>query len=112
MTAFCEINIKDGMPTVEEAMRYLRGECERLRREKYRVIAIIHGYGSTGKGGAICQKARQWLKAQEKQKKLKTVIFGEDFELFNFDALRLKGQYPDLADYFGGHNHGVTVVEL
>jgi hypothetical protein len=112
MASFCEINIKEGMPTSAEALRYLGEACERLKREKYKCLAVIHGYGSTGKGGVIAKKARSWLKAQEKNGKLKRVIFGEDFELFNFEALRLKGICPELQDYFGGHNHGVTIVEL
>lgn len=112
MADFCEINIKEGMPTVAEALSYLQSACERLKKEKYKVIAVIHGYGSTGKGGAICQKARSWLTARVKKGVFRTVIFGEDFELFNFEALRLKGLYPELKDYFGGHNHGVTIVEL
>lgn len=47
-------------------------------------MLVIHGYGSTGKGGVIHDKARQWLKAQERNRKVKAVIFGEDFTIFNF----------------------------
>ena len=75
-------------------------------------MLIIHGYGSTGKGGAICEKARQWLKAQERNGKVKTVIFGEDFTLFNFKALELKNKYQELEQLMRVCNNGVTVVEL
>ena len=47
---------------------------------------------SKGKGGAIHDKARQWLKAQERNGKIKKVIFGENFTLFNFEALALKNK--------------------
>ena len=109
---YTEINIKQDMPIVADAMRYLQTSIERLKREKYEVVLIIHGYGSTGKGGAIHDKARQWLKAQERNGKIKSVIFGEDFTLFNFEALALKNKCRELEPLLKICNHGVTVIEL
>ena len=109
---YTEINIKQDMPIVADAMRYLQTSIERLKREKYGVVLIIHGYGSTGKGGAIHDKARQWLKAQERNGKIKSVIFGEDFTLFNFEALALKNKCRELEPLLKICNHGVTVIEL
>ena len=109
---YTEINIKNDMPIVADAMRYLQHSIDRLRRDKYNVVLIVHGYGSTGKGGAICEKARQWLKAQERNKKIKQVIFGEDFTLFNFNALALKNKCPELEPLLRVCNNGVTVIEL
>ena len=109
---YTEINIKQEMPIVADAMRYLQNSIGRLKREKYDVVMIIHGYGSTGKGGAICEKARQWLKAQERNGNVKQVIFGEDFTLFNFNALALKNRCRDLEPLLRVCNNGVTVVEL
>ena len=107
-----EINIKQEMPTASEAMSYLQDCISILKKEKYDVVLIIHGYGSSGKGGAICQKARQWLKAQEKNGKVKKVIFGEDFTIFNFYALNLKNKCKELEQLLDICNNGVTVVEL
>ena len=109
---YTEINIKQDMPIVADAMRYLQTSIDRLKREKYEVVLIIHGYGSTGKGGAIHDKARQWLKAQERNGKIKSVIFGEDFTLFNFEALALKNKCRELEPLLKICNHGVTVIEL
>ena len=109
---YTEINIKQDMPIVADAMRYLQTSIERLKREKYEVVLIIHGYGSTGKGGAIHDKARQWLKAQERNGKIKSIIFGEDFTLFNFEALALKNKCRELEPLLKICNHGVTVIEL
>ena len=109
---YTEINIKQDMPIVADAMRYLQTSIERLKREKYNVVLIIHGYGSTGKGGAIHDKARQWLKAQERNGKIKKVIFGENFTLFNFEALALKNECHELEPLLKICNHGVTVIEL
>ena len=57
-------------------------------------------------------KAREWLKAQERNGKIKTVIFGEDFSIFNFRSLELKNRYHELDSLMKVCNHGVTVVEL
>ncbi len=107
-----EINIKEGMPFVAEAMEHLKKALAQCGREKIGCVLIIHGYGSTGRGGAIGDAARRWLKAQEKSGKFKAVIFGEDFSIFNFKALELKNQCPELAPLLSVCNNGVTVVEL
>lgn len=112
MSAYIEINIKEDMPTVAEAMRYLQFELERLRRNKYKCVQIVHGYGSTGKGGAICTKARQWLKAQERNGHIKSVVYGEEFTIFNPLARELKVRYPELEQLLTVCNHGITIVEL
>ena len=112
MDKYTEINIKENMPTVAQAMEYLRECLSRLKKDKYGCVLIIHGYGSTGKGGAICKSARQWLKAQERNGKVKSVIFGEEFTIFNFKALELKRKYTELEPLTRMCNNGVTVVEL
>ena len=109
---YTEINIKEDMPQVADAMKYLQDSIARLKRDKCECVLIIHGYGSTGKGGAICQKARQWLKAQERNGKVKSVVFGEEFTLFNFKALELKNKHRNLEQLMHVCNNGVTVVEL
>ena len=112
MSIYTELNIKEGMPPVCEAMDFLKSSLDRYRRNKYKCVLVIHGYGSTGKGGAIHDKARQWLKAQERTGKVKSVIFGEDFSIFNFKALELKTRYCELKPLMTVCNHGVTVVEF
>ena len=109
MSNYIEINIKEGMPTVGEAMSFLRKYVESCGRGK--CVVIVHGYGSSGKGGAIREKARQWLEAQRKSGKIKKVICGEDITIFNFDALDLKKKHRELEEYFKVCNHGITVIE-
>ena len=38
MSTYIEINIKEDMPTVAEAMQYLQSELERLHRNKYKCV--------------------------------------------------------------------------
>ena len=112
MSNYTELNIKEGMPLVSEAMDFLKSSIERCRKNKFRCILVIHGYGSSGKGGAIRDKARQWLKAQERNGKIKSVTSGEDFSIFNFKSLELTNKYRELDPLLRVCNHGVTVVEL
>lgn len=109
---YTEINIKEDMPVAAEAMRRLQDSITRFKHDKYNIVLVVHGYGSTGKGGVICEKARRWLRAQERGGKVKQVIFGEDFTLYNFNALALKNKCRELEPLLRVCNTGVTVVEL
>ena len=112
MSAYKEINLEQGMPTVEEAMGYLKVALKLCAQNKIGCMVVIHGYGSSGKGGTIRLRARQWLNAQAKKGAVKKVINGEDFSVVNFDALALKSKYRELDKLLKVCNHGVTVVEL
>ncbi len=107
-----EINIEEGMPTCEEAMDNLKASLKLAKQNKYKCVLVIHGYGSSGKGGIIRTKTRQWLNAQVKNGSVKTVINGEDFDILNAKARELKKKYPELSSLLRVTNHGVTVVEL
>lgn len=109
-----EINLEQGYPTVAEAMDSLRGEINIARVNHNKCLIIIHGYGSSGVGGAIRQKARAWLNAQAKANKLKYVIEGEKFGIFDERAREVHDKYKDrlLNQYYGKANDGVTIVVL
>ena len=112
MSAYVELNIKEGMPSASDALSDLQASLKRFKQDKYKCILIIHGYGSTGKGGVIHDKARSWLRAQERNGKIKNMVYGEDFNVLNFKALALKNKYNELQSLLKVCNHGVTVVEI
>lgn len=112
MSACTQINIKEGMPSTAEALRLLETSLKRLKGLGFGCVIVIHGYGSSGRGGAICTHSRRFLKEQERKKQLRHVIYGEDFTLFNQEARVLKRLYPELDELMRVCNHGVTVVEL
>lgn len=48
------LNLEKGRPTVEEALRKLEMRLDTVRQQKgARRLRVIHGYGSSGEGGAI-----------------------------------------------------------
>lgn len=107
-----EINLEYGKPTVADALMILKSSINNAKSGNVGCLYIIHGYGSSGKGGAIRDKVRQWLNAQERNGAIKCVINGEDFNIFNFKALELKNTYKELEQLLKVCNHGVTIVEL
>lgn len=107
-----EINLEDGKPTVADALNLLKMNVNNAKSGNVGCLYIIHGYGSSGKGGAIRDKTRQWLNAQARNGIVKCVINGEDFNIFNFKALELKNTYKELELLLKVCNHGITIVEL
>ncbi len=107
-----EIKLEEGLSTCDEALSLLKSAVQSAKQSKYKCLIIIHGYGSSGKGGKIREKARQLLNAQVRNGKLKSVINGKDFNIFTPKALELKNKYKELESLMRVTNHGVTVVEL
>lgn len=68
-----EINLEERMPTCDDALSELKTAIQSAKQSKYKCLIIIHGYGSSGKGGKIREKARQWLNAQVRNLLLKTL---------------------------------------
>jgi len=108
------VNIERGRPLVETALRKMDNELERARTERVRVVTLIHGYGSSGKGGKIRTECRKVLDYQLQQQKINAVIPGETFRKRNGSGKALMQRYPQLerictADFA---NPGITIVVL
>lgn len=106
------INLEEDMPRVAEAMDMLKNKIKRCRQNKINCLYIIHGYGSSGKGGAIRLCVRKWLNAQLSGSKIKACVFGEEFNIVDKTSRSLKERYSGLDELTHIHNHGVTVIEL
>ena len=107
-------NVEAGLPTLDEARRLVIEEIKRAKREGVRVLKVIHGYGSSGKGGALRVGLRKSFGLRKKEGVIREYIAGEDFSIFNETVLALleavsglRGD-PDL----GATNEGITVLWL
>jgi hypothetical protein len=114
MSAVRTFNVEANLPTVDEARRLVMEEIRRAKRERIRILKVIHGYGSSGKGGALCVGLRKSFKLRKKEGVIRDFVPGEDFSIFNATvlamleaALDLRGD-PDL----NATNEGVTVLWL
>ena len=107
-------NVEAGFPSLAEARRLVLGEIRKSRREGVRVLKIIHGYGSSGKGGTLNHGLKKSFALRKKEGVIKDFITGENFTIFNHIVLELLEALPELrADPdLSTTNEGVTVLWL
>ena len=106
------INLEEGMPVVEEAVRRMSLGIQEMKVSGIKVLKLIHGYGSTGTGGKIRISVRDELENMKKRKLIRDYIPGEDFGPFGERSRRLTESDRTITkdpDY-GRGNHGVTIV--
>jgi hypothetical protein len=114
MSATRRFNVEAGLPTLEEARRLVAAEIKQAKRDRVRVIKVIHGYGSSGKGGALFIGLRKSFGLRKKEGVIKDFIPGEDFSIFNDIVLRLLEAVPELRGDpdLNATNEGVTILWL
>lgn len=106
------VNLEIGMPTVELGMRRLSSELTTSRRMGCAAVKLIHGYGSSGKGGKLRLAVRRELEGMKKQGQIRDYLPGEKFTIFEtatlsaFSSAPALRKDPDLERY----NNGVTIV--
>ena len=108
------INLEDGMPTVKDARIKLDQALRSAKARRYNAMKIIHGYGSSGKGGAIKKDVQIFLADKLRNKAIKGYVKGDDFTPFNANARAIVNKCPELSkdrDYSRG-NDGITIVLL
>lgn len=108
------VNLEAGMPTVATAKNILSQSLRSAGAGGNHLVKLIHGYGSSGKGGAIRSAVRRELSERKRLGQIKAYIPGEEFSPFNEDARNALSRYPELAkdrDY-SRQNHGITIVVL
>ena len=72
-----ELNLELGRPTADEALRRLEAGLEAARHMNTPLLKLIHGYGSSGKGGRIRTASRKYLLAQQEKGRIAAVVPGE-----------------------------------
>lgn len=107
-----EVNLELGRPSADEALRRLENELAAKRRLRAKAMKIIHGYGSSGKGGRIRTASRKYLRAAQEQGRIYAVLSGERLTIFDEEARRLMARCPALREDCDRerYNCGVTFV--
>ncbi len=114
MSKIKTIVIKEGMPSIDEARKKLISEIEIARNAGVRILKIVHGYGSSGIGGALKLAIRKSLNYRKKDGQVENIIYGERFNRNNEDIKPTMKRYPVLSsdsDY-NRNNEGVTIAIL
>ena len=108
------LNLEEGMPLVEEALDRMNMGLQEMRVSGILMVKLIHGYGSTGRGGKICAGVRKELAEMKRKKYIREYIPGERFGSLDAAARKLAEQDREIVrdpDY-GRMNHGITIVVL
>ena len=107
-------NVEAGLPSLEQARKLVIEEIRRAKGSGIMVLKVIHGYGSSGKGGALCRGLRKSFGLRKKEGAIRDFIPGEDFSIFDDRVLALLERVPELRGDpdLNETNEGVTVVWL
>ena len=108
------VNLEDGMPTVEEARQRLDAELRAARAGKAVALRVIHGYGSSGVGGALRLAIQRRLLELRQSGEIREVIYGEDWRIGDEATWKWLGRYPEWKkdNDLGRGNKGISIVVL
>ena len=107
------VNLKRGRPIVEIALGRLAVEIENARNEGVTVLVLVHGYGSSGKGGIIREECRKLLEHMRRHKEINDFVPG-DGGIKSGPVKALFRRYPHLRHdrELAAPNPGITTVVL
>lgn len=108
------VNLESGLPTVKQALDKLQKEMLTASLEQIAVLTLIHGYGSSGKGGVIRLECRKTLEYLMGRGEVKMIVFGEDFNHRHPPVKQLLRRFPELSrhPHLNNRNKGITLVVL
>lgn len=108
------VNLKAGMPDLETARRRLLRELEAARKAGAKTLKVIHGWGSSGKGGKLAVGIRRSLRLRVKEGRAKLVVAGERFSTDTNEGRELLQRFPALKrdPDCNRANPGITLVVL
>ncbi len=111
---YSSYNLKDDMPTCEEAFRRLSYAINDARAKNIKVLKIIHGYGSTGKGGELRFCLRERFQDMVWQGRLLDYLAGEELSRISKKGRSFLKKFPKLVNDkdFNRSNKGVTFIVL
>ena len=109
-----EVNLKYDMPPADLAVRRATYAIENGRALGASAVKLIHGYGSTGRGGKIRVEVRAYLERQKQRGRIRDFIPGERFSIFDEATRRAFGVCDGLRrdSDLDAANNGVTFVIL
>jgi len=108
------VNLEKGMPLVRQALAKLDQELIIARTEHCRVVLLIHGYGSSGRGGAIKKEVRAQLQFMQSRGRINDFLGGEDFSTRSGRGRQILRRFPFLRQLndLNRANRGITLVVL
>ena len=111
--AVITVNLEEGRPLVADALYRMDGKLYEARKQGAKVVRLIHGYGSSGTGGAIRTAVRKKLEIDHRNNMIKCYVCGEDY-LHSEVGQQMRSRNPQLKKIVRTDrpNPGITLVEL
>jgi hypothetical protein len=108
------VNLEEGMPTVEQARLRMEHELHAARAAGVRAIKLVHGYGSSGVGGALRSELQKDLRRAALNGSIRAFIAGEDWRVSNETTWPLLKRFPEWKQDpdLGRGNQGISIVVL
>lgn len=108
------VNLEAGRPVVELALNRMVEAVDDSSRNGVNVLTLIHGYGSSGKGGTIRAECRKTLDFLKSKGHIRDYIAGEDFYKRSGAVKALLQRFPQLGSNknLNRGNRGITLVIL
>jgi len=92
----------------EDVEEVLQDALSRLTSPDARVLKIIHGYGSSGKGSKTKEVVLNWT--YRHKSRFRSVIKGEEYTPFHRDVQRMRGELGLFEDLdLRTPNPGITI---
>ncbi len=106
-----EVNLESGMPTVDVALQRMKNSLTSYKRQGYKAIILIHGYGSSGVGGGIKAAVTKTLGESSMRGIVRAYVGGDHWSARKKEMLSICKSLEDY-DRRVANNEGVTVVIL
>ncbi len=108
------INLESGLPDTATAMSRLNNALYAARASGSKYAKIIHGYGSSGKGGAIKAACQRELRVYKNRRVIKDYCSGDKFGPFSEEGRKMAASDPSVKNDrdWARNNDGVTVVSF
>jgi hypothetical protein len=107
------VNLEEGHPLVTEALYRMDGKLYAARKQGAKIVRLIHGWGSSGTGGAIRTAVRKKLAIDHRNNVIQRYVSGEDY-LHSEVGRQMRSKFPQLKKIVRTDrpNPGITLVEL
>lgn len=107
-------NLEAGLPTVEQALERLERDLREARACGAKLVRIIHGYGSSGRGGKIRDAVRRELGRKLARGEVRAVVPGENYSPTTNVGRDLLSRFRELnpTERSDSANPGLTIVEM
>ena len=107
-------NLEAGLPSAEQALERLERTLREARSCGAKIVRLIHGYGSTGRGGKIREAVRHELRRKLARGEVRAVIHGENYSPNANAARDLLSRFKELktTERPDSGNPGLTVIEV